>query len=215
MRCGPNSLAPHSGPVTVGVQRTTLSLESLDDARAPVHECRQRRGGLCCEGSTAPQRKDTCVDSVDCDSCCGWVDPSALKLTLRTMDLATRGRQECSRTRRRSGRRPRRRSLSSTCGTCTGVPRRRRALPSSRRRCRRESPPRANVSHRRGVTILWAPSDVTSAYKDSQARLNLLALPTQRRCRPRTRLTCRSSRSTRARRRTGATSGAISRRCLA
>lgn len=28
---------------------------------------------LCCEGSTALQKKSMCIGSVDCDSCCGWV----------------------------------------------------------------------------------------------------------------------------------------------
>ena len=28
---------------------------------------------LCCEGSTALQKKEMCQGSVDCDSCCGWV----------------------------------------------------------------------------------------------------------------------------------------------
>merc|ERR1712154_714328 len=27
---------------------------------------------LCCEGSPALQHKDQCVESTDCDSCCGW-----------------------------------------------------------------------------------------------------------------------------------------------
>jgi len=30
---------------------------------------------LCCEGSTALQKKEICVGSVTCDSCCGWVGP--------------------------------------------------------------------------------------------------------------------------------------------
>mmetsp|Transcript_35150 Transcript_35150/g.100640 ORF Transcript_35150/g.100640 Transcript_35150/m.100640 type:complete len:197 (-) Transcript_35150:50-640(-) len=30
---------------------------------------------LCCEGSTALQKKSMCVGSVTCDSCCGWVGP--------------------------------------------------------------------------------------------------------------------------------------------
>merc|ERR1712039_967961 len=29
---------------------------------------------VCCEGSSALQKKDMCIGAVTCDSCCGWVD---------------------------------------------------------------------------------------------------------------------------------------------
>eukprot|EP00658_Telonema_sp_P-2_P065720 TRINITY_DN54902_c0_g1_i1.p2 TRINITY_DN54902_c0_g1~~TRINITY_DN54902_c0_g1_i1.p2 ORF type:complete len:164 (+),score=26.19 TRINITY_DN54902_c0_g1_i1:178-669(+) len=48
---------------------------------------------ICCEGSPALQKKDMCVGSVDCDSCCGWIDnntnPCQANLDKTNATLAT------------------------------------------------------------------------------------------------------------------------------
>lgn len=41
----------------------------------------------CCEGSPALQHKDVCVGSVDCDSCCGWVEGNDGMFTLLVCTL--------------------------------------------------------------------------------------------------------------------------------